>query len=109
MAEMENKNLSTEVDAEMPAKAEKVQKNTKSEKAPKAKKANEKPGFFAKLGKWLKSVKSEFKKITWSSRKSTFKNFGIVMAIVVASAIVIGVVDVSLSALFSGLHDLANR
>ncbi|MBO5261813.1 MAG: preprotein translocase subunit SecE [Clostridia bacterium] len=98
MAEIENKNISAdEAKAEKPSKAEK-----------KAKKANDKPGFFARLGKWFKSVKSEFKKITWSSRKSTFKNFGIVMAIVIASAIVIGVVDVGLGAMLRGLRDLCN-
>lgn len=94
MAEMENKNISAEA-----GKSPKAEK-----KAQKAKKTNEKPGFFARLGKWFKSVKSEFKKITWSSRKSTFKNFGIVMAIVIASAVVIGVVDVSLSALLDLLY-----
>ena len=84
MAEKENKNTSAKVEA----------------------KANKKPGFFARMGKWFKSVKSEFKKITWSSRKSTLKNFGIVMAIVVASALVIGLVDVGLGALLNLLYEV---
>ena len=75
-----------------------------TEKATKAKKNSDKPGFFARLKKWFKGLKSEFKKITWSSRKSTFKNFGIVMAIVIASAVVIGLVDIGLYELLDLLY-----
>ena len=82
MAEKENKNASVKAEA----------------------KANKKPGLFARLGKWFKSVKSESKKITWSSRKSTLKNFGIVMAIVVASALAIGLVDLGLGAILDLLY-----
>ena len=86
------------------AEKEKNIASAKAEKATKSKKNNEKPGFFARLKKWFKGLKSEFKKITWSSRKSTFKNFGIVMAIVVASAVVIGLVDIGLDALLDLLY-----
>ena len=88
MAEMENKNV--------PAKAEKAKKN------------NGKPGFFKRLAVWFKGLKSEFKKITWASRKSTFKNFGIVLTIVVATAIVLGVVDFGLGSFFNMLHKVIN-
>ena len=84
MAEKENKTVSAKAEA----------------------KANKKPGFFARMGKWFKSVKSEGRKITWSSRKATLKNFGIVMAIVVASAVVIGLVDVGLGALLNLLYEV---
>lgn len=100
MAEIENKNENVSANEESKVKSAKAEK--------KAKKASDKPGFFARIGKWFKSVKSEFKKITWSSRKSTFKNFGIVMVIVIASAVVIGVADVGLGAILRGLRDLCN-
>lgn len=86
------------------AENEKNIASAKAEKATKAKKNSDKPGFFARLKKWFKGLKSEFKKITWSSRKSTFKNFGIVMAIVIASAVVIGLVDIGLKELLTALH-----
>ena len=79
-----------------------------AEKETKVKKTNDKPGFFARVGAWFKGLKSEFKKITWSSRKSTFKNFGIVMAIVIASALVIGIVDIGLTELFNLLYRTIN-
>ena len=93
MAEKENKNVS--VDAEKPQKAK---KNVNA--------ANKKPGFFKRIANWFKGLKSEFKKITWASRKSTFKSFGIVLTIVVISAVVIGLVDIGLGAFFNFLLEV---
>ena len=95
MAEKEIQNVSAD-----------AEKSPKADKAAKATKTNDKPGFFARLGKWFKGLKSEFKKITWSSRKSTFKSFGLVMAIVVASALVIGLVDLGLGAILNLLYEV---
>ena len=77
-----------------------------ADKETNVKKANktDKPGFFKRVGAWFKGLKSEFKKITWASRKSTFKNFGIVLTIVVISAVVIGLVDIGLKELFNFLY-----
>ena len=87
--------------------AEKEIKNVPQEAKSKDKaKKNGKPGFFKRLGSWFKGLKSEFKKVTWASRKSTIRNFGIVLAIVVASAVVIGLVDLGLSSLFTLLNKL---
>ena len=46
-----------------------------------------------KVGKFLRSLKSEFKKISWSSWKDVRKNTLVVVVVVVAVAIVIGGVD----------------
>lgn len=72
------------------------------------KKTSDKPGFFKRVGAWFKGLKSEFKKITWASRKSTFKNFGIVLSIVIISAVVIGLVDIGLKELFMFLYKNIN-
>lgn len=71
--------------------------------AKKTKKKSDKPSFFSRVATWFKGLKSEFKKITWASKKSTFKNFGIVLAIVIVSAVVIGAIDIGLSSLFNWL------
>ena len=68
----------------------------------------QKPGFFKRLGGWFKGLKSEFKKVTWASRKSTFKNFGIVLGIIVAAAVAICAVDLGLGYLFNSLLKLFN-
>lgn len=65
--------------------------------------AGKKPGLFTRLKEFFKGLKSEFKKITWSSRSSTWKNFLLVMVIVVAAAVVIGLIDGGLQALFNAM------
>ena len=46
-----------------------------------------------KVGKFLRSLKSEFKKISWSSWRDVRKNTLVVVVVVVAVAIVIGGLD----------------
>lgn len=87
MAENENNKVALD---EKSAKVQKKQK-AKKEKKP------------SKLATKLKNLKSEFKKITWATPKSTFKSFGIVLVGVVAAATVIGVIDFGLSSLFDFL------
>ena len=70
-----------------------------AEKETKTKKAK-KP---SKIVSMFKNLKSEFKKITWASPKSTFKSFGIVLVGLLASAIAIGLVDWGLQSLFDFL------
>ena len=50
-----------------------------------------------KVGKFLRSLKSEFKKISWSSWRDVRKNTLVVLVVVIAVAILIGVVDVLFS------------
>ena len=70
------------------------------------KKDDTKLGFFKRIGNWFKGLKSEFKKITWASRETTFKNFGIVLTIVIISAVVISVVDIGLGTFFNFLLEI---
>ena len=62
-----------------------------------------KPGFFAKLRQKIKNLKSEFKKITWASVRTTFKSFALVIVCVLAIALVLGLVDWGLMSLFNWL------
>jgi preprotein translocase subunit SecE len=50
-----------------------------------------------KVVKFLRSLKSEFKKISWSSWRDVRKNTIVVLIVVIAVAILIGVVDVLFS------------
>ena len=107
----DNKNKVTDVStvAENPANnKENTAKANKESKGKAVKKGNEKPGFFKRIANWFKGLKSEFKKITWANRKSTFKNFGIVLTIVILSALVIGLVDIGLKELFDLLYKNIN-
>ena len=69
-------------------------------------KKEKKPGLFAKLRQKLKNLKSEFKKITWASKKSTFKSFGLVIVSVLVIALVLGLVDLGLMSLFNWLAEI---
>ncbi len=92
------------------AKASATDKSAKSgSKAAKATKAkkNAKPGFFGRIKKYLGSVRTEMRRVTWPSKKELF-NYSVAVCI---SLIVVGVVIAALDmvigeglALFSGLR-----
>ncbi len=79
------------------------------------KKADKKPGLFAKignlfrkLGEKIKGLKSEWKKISWASPKSTFKNFLLVLVIVICFAVALAVIDTVCGLGVVGLNNLGN-
>ena len=76
------------------AENEKVEQTAKAAPA-KAKKSEKKskPGMFARLGKWLKEMKSELKKVQWPTRKQTVNNTLIVIACVLVVGVCIWVFD----------------
>ncbi|MGX8774914.1 MAG: preprotein translocase subunit SecE [Bacillota bacterium] len=61
-----------------------------------------KPGFFAKLGKYFRDAKGEFKKIVWPSRKQIWNNVAVVLVMVLIFAIATWGLDL----LFAFLRDL---
>ena len=67
-------------------KADKAKKDKKPEK-------QKKPSIFARIGKWLKDMKSELKKVQWPTRKQTVNNTLIVIACVVVVGIFIWIFD----------------
>ena len=65
----------------------------KAAKAKKDKKSDKKPGFFARIGKWLKEMKVELKKVQWPTRKQTVNNTLIVIACVIVVGVCIWIFD----------------
>lgn len=57
------------------------------------KKDDTKPGFFKRIGKWFREMKSELKKVIWSTPKTLRNNVFISVGMMLASAIVIGAFD----------------
>jgi preprotein translocase subunit SecE len=86
--------------------AEKEKKEIKEKTSATVKKAK-KPGkfaqFFSRIVDFFKGLKSEFRKITWASKKSTMRNFVLVLVIVVVAAVVIGLADWALGGLFNAM------
>lgn len=57
------------------------------------KKDDTKPGFFKRLGKWFREMKSELKKVIWPTPKQLFNNTAVSVVVMVLSAIVLYVFD----------------
>ncbi len=64
--------------------------------------------FRKKLGDFMRSVKSELKKIVWSSKEQTRKGFLVVVIIAVIFAVMLGLVDYAFNTGISMLASLFN-
>ena len=53
------------------------------------KKDDAKPGFFKRIGKWFREMKSELKKVIWPTGKQLVKNTLVALGMMLVSAIVI--------------------
>ena len=62
--------------------------------------------FRKKLGEFLRSVKSEFKKITWTSKEQTLRGFIVVLVIAVIFAVVLTLMDLAFNTSISSLRNL---
>ena len=63
--------------AQAPAKPAKAA----DKKADKAEKKDAKPGFFQRIARWFREMKSELKKVVWPTPKQTVNNTVIVVGI----------------------------
>ncbi|MBR2283088.1 MAG: preprotein translocase subunit SecE [Ruminococcus sp.] len=66
--------------------AEKAAKKAEKEAAAKKKEPN-------KVAKWFKDLRIEFKKVVWPSKETVITNTSVVLAVVVASAVLVGLLD----------------
>ena len=67
-------------------KADKAKKDKKPEK-------QKKPSIFARIGKWLKDMKSELKKVVWPTKSQMVNNTVIVLVCTLIVGICIWVFD----------------
>lgn len=82
--------------------AEKVEKKTTEKKVADkkaTKKKDKKPNIFARIAKYFRECKAEVKKITWPAPKAVFKNFGVVLVIMLVMGLFIFALDQGLFAL----------
>ena len=77
----------------------------KEEKAKKPEKKS-KPGLFARIGKWLRELKSELKKVQWPTAKQTVNNTVIVIVCVLVVGVFIWVFDALASGVISAIINL---
>ena len=72
----------------------------------KAKPKNKKPNFFTRIGRKLKEVFSEIKKVSWPSFEKVVKQTGIVLGVVALFMVVITLMDFGLGQLLSLLTSI---
>ena len=65
-----------------------------------------KVGFFARISKWMRELRSELKKVQWPSRKQTINNTLIVIACVIVVGIFIWIFDFIATGAIQGLISL---
>lgn len=71
------------------------------------KKDDTKPGFFQRIGKWFREMKSELKKVIWPTKKELSNNTLISVGMMVLSALVIWGFDEVAQLLVKALISLA--
>ena len=71
------------------------------------KEENVKLGFFKRVGKWFREMKSELKKVIWPTPKALSKNVLISLGVMLASAIVLWGFDELATMLVNALFTLA--
>ena len=71
------------------------------------KKDESKPGFFKRVAKWFREMKSELKKVIWPTPQVLAKNTGISVAVMLISAVGLWVFDELAQALVKALFTLA--
>ena len=80
-------------------KADKAKKDKKPEK-------QKKPSIFAHIGKWLKDMKSELKKVVWPSGKQLVNNTVVVLVAVLIVGIIVCLFDLGAGELIGLLRKL---
>lgn len=75
--------------------------SSKAKKSANAKKSSDKPNIFKRMGKGIKGIVSELKKVTWPKGKEVGKNTAVVLTVVVLFFVILFVLDLVLSGLFN--------
>ena len=71
------------------------------------KKDDAKPGFFKRVAKWFREMRSELKKVVWPTGKQLLNNTVVSVVVMVASAIVLWGFDMLASGLVHALINIA--
>ena len=100
--------MAEEKELEVTAEKKAVKKNAAPAKAVTAvKKDDTKPGFFQRIGRWFREMKSELKKVVWPTPQALAKNSGISLGVMVVSGLGIWALDELAQLLVKALFTIA--
>ena len=68
--------------------------------------ANKKEKLFARIGRWLREMRSELKKVVWPGKSQILKNLLIVIACVIVVGIFVCLSDAIAQFVRKGIFDL---
>ena len=88
-----------------PTPAESQKSSSVKGKQSAAKKSDKKPNIFQRMGKGIKGIVSELKKVTWPKGKDIAKSTTVVVVVVVAFFVILFGVDYVLTGLYSLVTD----
>lgn len=83
-------------------------KEEKLKKEVKKKAKSDKPGLWAKIGKFFKDLRSETKKVVWYGKSQTIKSTALVIVCLIVVSAVVSLVDLGLSSVIMWLGGLIN-
>lgn len=83
-----------------------AQAASKPAKAEKKAKKDEKPGFFKRVARWFREMKSELKKVVWPSGKQLVNNTVVVLVAVLIVGIIVCLFDLGAGELIGLLRKL---
>jgi preprotein translocase subunit SecE len=70
------------------------------------KKTDEKLGFFKRVGKWFRDMKSELKKVVWPTPKQTLKGSAVAIVMMVVCSVVLWGFDSAAQAVVKALINI---
>ena len=79
--------------------------SSKAKKSANTKKTSDKPNIFKRMGKGIKGIVSELKKVTWPKGKEVGKNTAVVLTVVVLFFVILFALDYVLGGLFGLVTD----
>ena len=102
----ETKNNTAQVEVQKAAvNVDSKNESSNAKKSANTKKSSDKPNIFKRMGKGIKGIVSELKKVTWPKGKEVGKNTAVVLTVVVLFFVILFALEYVLGGLFGLVTD----
>ena len=102
----ETKNNTAQVEVQKAAvNVDSKNESSNAKKSANTKKSSDKPNIFKRMGRGIKGIVSELKKVTWPKGKEVGKNTAVVLTVVVLFFVILFALDYVLGGLFGLVTD----
>ena len=102
----ETKNNTAQVEVQKAAvNVDSKNESSNAKKSANTKQSSDKPNIFKRVGKGIKGIVSELKKVTWPKGKEVGKNTAVVLTVVVLFFVILFALEYVLGGLFGLVND----